>query len=612
VTVSGGDLTTQAGGAITMSSASDSVYVAGSANFGGASENAKLTAGKLVIAGNFTQSGPDGDEFDATGSHSTIFVGGTQHISFANTSRSMFNRLKFTTSGTKTFSSGAQIGDSLIVTGGSTLSASGSNRLIVAGAVSTDAIADLGGVDTLLVTGATFPIYNNTTDGKAPKMTELTGSVALANATQTVAGALTVASNLDLNGKTLIVKDSVVVAGNLKFQSATPTNLLTVGKMFKIGGNGNVIAQAGAGTLEVAGDFNESSSATTPFQAASGFLTKLDGTGAQSVSFMHASASNSYLNNLTIGNTGSGVNFATNGFVKGNLVVSGNATLSSSSGTSIRVDGTVTSNSGSQMSGVTELIVTGSSFPTFGGSSTPAKTTLTSSSFVRMNADATLTGALDLQGDLSLEGHKLFVGGDLTVESSGILNVARTTDSVVVGGNALFQGDQSDFPFTAGAFDIGGNFTATTSNAFYMGTGSSTNTARFTGSGLQNITISGTGNSFRNISVKNSSSSGVVFTTSGGASSLELLSNAFITVNTGVSFDPLQLALHSGSKVQLNGTGILGNSDTGCQAHDPNFSGGGGATPTISGTGRFLTLSLSGALDVSSLFNLCAPSNLNP
>ena len=73
--VSGGFLT-QNGGQLTMTNALDSLYVGGNATFGGGVEAGLLTAGKLVLNGNFTQNnGGNGQEFKAVAGHQTILVG---------------------------------------------------------------------------------------------------------------------------------------------------------------------------------------------------------------------------------------------------------------------------------------------------------------------------------------------------------------------------------------------------------------------------------------------------------------------------------------------------------------------------------------------------------
>lgn len=77
-------IATSGSGTITMAAAADSLTVTGNITFGGGSQTSKLTAGKILLAGNFTQSGTITDAFRASGSHEVVLNGtGTQVVTFA-------------------------------------------------------------------------------------------------------------------------------------------------------------------------------------------------------------------------------------------------------------------------------------------------------------------------------------------------------------------------------------------------------------------------------------------------------------------------------------------------------------------------------------------------
>jgi hypothetical protein len=77
-----GNLATSANGKLRMQHAADSLDIGGNATFGGGPTWGMLTAGKLVLRGNFTQTGdyslPSGAAFNANAGHTTIFAGNSQ------------------------------------------------------------------------------------------------------------------------------------------------------------------------------------------------------------------------------------------------------------------------------------------------------------------------------------------------------------------------------------------------------------------------------------------------------------------------------------------------------------------------------------------------------
>ena len=326
-----------AGALLKMTNSQSTLIVNGASIFAGASETGWLTNGTLRVLGDFTQSSTvSPSSFASSGGHGT-FIEGTsaKTVSFASPSNSFFQFLTITSSSTVTLATTVTVNGTFFPSNTGPLVQSGAGkRIVVAGRVEGGAHAILGGVDTLLYTGSTFPKYFNSTAGTGPKVTQLTGSVTL-GAAVTVPGGLSVAGTLNLNGNTLTVLDSVVVAGSLSFPSASPANSLVAG-LLRIDG-GSVTAEAG--TLELTGDFIENGSTGTAFQPSVGFLSKFSGTSAQNVSFAHPGTLNSYFRDVTVQNTGAGVVFTTDATFNGLMAIRKNAVATVNGSRTLTLDG---------------------------------------------------------------------------------------------------------------------------------------------------------------------------------------------------------------------------------------------------------------------------------
>ncbi|HEY4218999.1 MAG TPA: hypothetical protein VGM67_17780 [Gemmatimonadaceae bacterium] len=572
MTVGGNFSTTGSTGLLNETTANGLVDVSGTSTFAGHDETGSLTNGTFESRGNFSQlSTVSGSSYAPSGAHKTSLWGGSnQTVSFADPTNSFFwdvdvrnsgitaeftsqatakNNFTIVRSGSSgnpqaTFDQTFNVGGDFLAGNGTVVVAHGSGkRIIVAGAVSDSSSTDLGGIDSLRITGTVFPVYRNTSSGKAPKLTQLTGAVSLTNATQTVAGGLNVQGSLDMAGKTLTVVDSLNIFGTMGVSNA-------------------------AGRLVVGGKFTENGSSTTAFAPVAGFKVTLNGASGtgQAVNFGHLGSASSYFADLDVTNTtSSGVNFTSDGLVKGTLAVGTNAVLSSSGGTALTA-GIATGASGSKLSGVQQLTVTGTTFPVFAGAanvSSPLKTIVTGNS--TLVSDPTFTGALSVQSFVQIGGRVLTINGDFTVENGGLLKMASSNDSVVVGGNATFNGgDQSvgGAPFAAGAFDFKGNFTASGTNTFNQ-SGTGVNTAYFSGSAAQTITVGGTGNNFGNMVIRNTSAGGVTL-----GSNTQILKNftqsgVFDITAAAGTVTVFGSSIFSGSSVTTaDGYFILGSSTT--------------------------------------------------
>ncbi len=313
----GGNLSvTGTNGKLIMTNSNGHVTVSGNATFDGASTTGALTDGLLEITGNITQqSDVSTSSFVAANAHTTRLTGTAQQtLSFADPVNSQFYNLDVT----NTTSPG--------VTG---------RRVTAGGAVSAASSSNLGGLDSLVVTGNIFPNYRNATAGKAPHITVLSGSSVALTANRTVGGGMSIPGTLDIAGHTLTILDSLIVDGTLNMLSATPANVVTVGGLARFKG-ASTVNHIEYGTLQVAGDFIEDGIATSFAAPSTNFLVQLNGTGGQSVSFTHPDTSNSHFGNLEIDNTSTnGVTFGTDVYVTGSLEQKGRLAIGSGRTTTV-------------------------------------------------------------------------------------------------------------------------------------------------------------------------------------------------------------------------------------------------------------------------------------
>ncbi|HVM42401.1 MAG TPA: hypothetical protein VMT77_02790, partial [Gemmatimonadales bacterium] len=133
-----GTFATTGGGVLQMTSATDSLFVGGNASFGGGSTSGLLTAGTLVVDGDFAQIA-GAAAFAPSGAHHTVLDGtGTQNVSFANPTTSFFQRLLLPAiTHNVVLQTNVQVTDSMTMQGGggaATLTGAGtSQRLTVGG-----------------------------------------------------------------------------------------------------------------------------------------------------------------------------------------------------------------------------------------------------------------------------------------------------------------------------------------------------------------------------------------------------------------------------------------------------------------------------------------------
>jgi Tol biopolymer transport system component/alpha-tubulin suppressor-like RCC1 family protein len=341
-----------AAGVLTMQNAADTLVVLGSATFAGAPLAGQLTAGTLLVAGDFTQAyvGSNWDGFQASGTHRTVLNGSTpQTVSFTNPGTqgqsSFFHHLELANAAGVTVATGAVANGKLrvtmgAVTGAGTLTVADSLVTTAGSAITPAGMRLLGGMAVAGTFNPTLTEFLGTGQtiqaGLAYQNVLVTGQTLLAGPT-TFAGDLTVVrlvnqpnGDLDLNGQTL------TVTGDLRTgQGSDPSGMITMqnpADVLTVLGNATfagapLAGQLTAGTLLVAGDFTQAyvGSNWDGFQASGTHRTVLNGSTPQTVSFTNpgTQGQSSFFHHLELANTAGGITLATGAFATGALLVGG-------------------------------------------------------------------------------------------------------------------------------------------------------------------------------------------------------------------------------------------------------------------------------------------------
>lgn len=646
--VNGKFATSGSGGTLRMTDSTAKVTVNGDVAFGGASTSGKLTAGELLVKGNFTQSG-DGASFAATGTQKVTFAGaGTQTVSFgsAGSSSSRFARVEvddsttFATSvvadsvtvsaSTLALSADATVNGNFVVKGGKVRSTAAT--LSVGGQVTADATSDLGGLAQLTETGTSFPSLANTIAGKAPLNTVLTGSVTLSD-NVVFGGALTVKGSLDVHGKALQVNGDFGTANSGTMTMVDAASTVTVGGNATFGG-ASTAGKLSAGVLTVSGNFTQTGDASS-FAASGSHKVTLASSGAQTVSFANPDPSASHfarleirsstaaspsisrlgpLFNRTPGRVLFGTSSATPGATfntkifadsmtvdstsaafQGDATVSGDlvahrGSIASTTHTNLSVGGAVTADDASDFSGIAQLTMTGSSFPSLADTldgTAPASTVL--AGHVSLGSNVTWGGALTVTGSLNVNGKTLSVTRDLAVSGpTGKLQFPSTspTNYVKVGRDASFAGDSSSLAI--GSLEVKGNFTQSDAVSSASFAPTDTFVVMLTGTDTQTVTVaSPTHSHFGHLQVGVSGSSASVAKLGSNLpanndvdvyGTLDVPVADTLTVASGK-----QLKLHGSSHLKLDGNISIGSGK--CQKnHSGATIDGGNASILTSGT----------------------------
>jgi Tol biopolymer transport system component/alpha-tubulin suppressor-like RCC1 family protein len=172
-----------AAGVLTMQNAADTLVVLGSATFAGAPLAGQLTAGTLLVAGDFTQAyvGSNWDGFQASGTHRTVLNGSTpQTVSFTNPGTqgqsSFFHHLELAnTAGGITLATGAFATGALLVGGAGSQTVSGAGGVLTVGGVDVDGLT-LDNVPLSVGAGSIAQLDNVTFQNLGTNVTQLSVS----------------------------------------------------------------------------------------------------------------------------------------------------------------------------------------------------------------------------------------------------------------------------------------------------------------------------------------------------------------------------------------------------------------------------------------------------
>ncbi len=449
-----GNFSTTASGTLTMQNAADNFVITGNATFGGGDESGLLTAGNLLVSGNFTQNS-GANTFIAGANHTTVLNGAVlQTVNFANPNSSVFGGLIFSNSSTITLATNVQAMGGVQVLAG-TVNGPGVG-LSINGAL-TDAITGLnvtaisfGGAGPNPVS-ATTPIINSSVTFNGP-------STLLANLT--VTGTVNVNSAL---GVLTIGPNTLTVNGQFTTVNIGTVIMNVAGAALTV--NGNAIFSGGAsaltnGVLIVTGNFTQNTVANA-FAATAPLITRFTG-AAPTISFANPGTSNfGTVQFQTVG----AVTFATGAVTAGPVwLKTGTTPAVTGAGLTVTVGGPLFDTTGGRWQ-VTNTVMSGSA-------TVPRHITsnMTFSANAVMTDSAVVTGNVLVSGAgalLNMNGNFLSASGTFGTAASGVLQMANANDEIIVVGNASFNGGSTAGKLTNGLLYVAGNFTqGTTAAAF--------------------------------------------------------------------------------------------------------------------------------------------------
>lgn len=361
LTIAGG-LITQNGGSLIMTNGADQVEVNGDAVFDGGDESGLLSAGLLLLAGNFTQGNTTTNKsFVATGSHHTTFASSnpTQTITFADSVTSFFNDLQVAFPSGVVINSLVQVrgdlqvdanaqlistdqsstGDGLdvsgdVTTGGSNLLQLG--RLLVGGAL--NVLGTYNTASTIFTgSGQTAP------SGLSYQAVSSSGTVTFAAGATTVSSLTVTGGILTLGGRTTATAGVVVSGGNLKTNNHTLSipsgsfntsgtgtltmqspldSVVTGGTGGAFFGGGSTVGLLTDGVIKLGGSFGQTAGTSNTSFAASGNHKTVMGAGAVRVANFAtpgSGAAGSHFGSLDVTAASGGLTLANDIFVDGTL-----------------------------------------------------------------------------------------------------------------------------------------------------------------------------------------------------------------------------------------------------------------------------------------------------
>ncbi|HEU4763093.1 MAG TPA: Ig-like domain-containing protein, partial [Gemmatimonadales bacterium] len=439
-----GAFATGGSGHLRMTSAADSLDVGGAYTADGATSTGDLTAGVIVMRGNFTQGNAFSDDFAPGGTHRVRFAGSAaQSVSFSYPLNSHLQDAVFDNPAGVSFASAATVAGSASVRRGAVTAA---GHGVTVGADLSDTSNVSWRPDTTILAGAPAALPDS-----IQSTVDVTGTLALAKALR-VKGALLVTGSgvLQPSGHPLAVTGAFATANSARFVMTNAADSVDVGGAFTANG-GSSTGDLTAGVLVLRGNFAQGASSGTGFAASGTHRTRFQGSAAQALSFAYPATS--HFQDVEFGSAG-GVS-ATSSFA-----VAGTATV---------IGGTVTGTgrSATLAAGLADASGNGWRVDTTFFSAAPATLPDSIHSTVHFQAGATLAKRLRIvggalvdgaTGTLTPAGHAFFVTGQLQVLNGSQLAMLNPLDTVDVGGFRIATSASGAGLDTAGVLLVHGSF----------------------------------------------------------------------------------------------------------------------------------------------------------
>jgi hypothetical protein len=472
-----GGVSTAGTATIKFTNVGSTMVTTGGASFGGGSETGKLTAGSLTVASNFSEGGGATDAYNASATFATVLNGTVaQSFSFADPNISQFGQLNINNAAGITALTAFQAG-SVQFSAGTLTGALG-------GTLNGPLVDPLGGLHLSSIAFA----GNATPVSVATPVLNVTGSVTFNNnpsnlaANLTINGAVNVLGTLVVSGHTLTVNGAFTTSASGQLTMNNAADVVNVTGNVAFSSAGGVGGPMIAGTMHIGGNFFQSGNSSS---IATGGTNTIDfnGAGTQTITFSSPDgnyaagcSSASCFQNVTVNKTGGQLNILTDVKVQGSftnsstfpivtpvsngpLIIAGNAAYGQNM--TIHRTGvggaTFTKGAGTAIDSVSY----------FGAGQTYNPATLGEGysdirGTAQWSAGGTLTGQMVLSGAgaLNVSTSHAIVTGDFTENGTSTLAITTNPlDSLMIGGDAVFQGGASTGLLTTGNLVVTGNIT---------------------------------------------------------------------------------------------------------------------------------------------------------
>jgi hypothetical protein len=303
-----------------------------------------------------------------------------------------------------------------------------------------------------------------------------------------------VVGSLTLAGHALVATTSFSTGGTGVITMTNPTDSLVVQGTAAFAG-GVETGHLTAGTFALSGNF--AVTVTSGFDAGPSHLTVFNGAGTQTVVVFDSTKSNQF-GSVDFQNP-TNVSLAQLTGINGNATLESKAVVTSTDttflGGGMALNGGITTIGGSLLrvgrlyvnttmsfasatyastaiilTGSGQTVPTGVNFPFLyvgGGSATVGAGVTVVNQVAVQGGSLTLSGNFSFPGNtftqfggsLILNGHTYSGGGTFTANNNGVFKMTNALDTLIVGGNALFQGGSESGLLTAGGILLGGSFT---------------------------------------------------------------------------------------------------------------------------------------------------------